>query len=154
MGAGAWNAEPTRKVYVMKVVGLESHTFDIGYAKYVAKYQKTVEAIANHIQKDYKGGPDIAKGLRDLSLPVISILNYPIGTGGVVDPGTEYLWKEDINEAKRKITLLDKNKKRADTLVVRQCLPELVSKIRGSDLYAQADADQDRVQLLLIIWGY
>jgi hypothetical protein len=30
----------------------------------------------------------------------------------------------------------------------------LVSKIRGSDLYAQADTDQDAVQLLLIIRGY
>jgi hypothetical protein len=33
-------------------------------------------------------------------------------------------------------------------------LPKLVSKIRGSDLYTQADADQDAVQLLLIIRGY
>ncbi len=62
-GAGAMNAGPSRKEYVTKVVGLESHTFDIGHAKFVAKYQKTVKAIANHIQKDYKGGPDIAKAL-------------------------------------------------------------------------------------------
>ena len=62
-GAGARNAGPTRKEYVTKVVGLESHTFDIGHAKFVARYQKTVEAIANHIQKDYNGGPDIAKAL-------------------------------------------------------------------------------------------
>ncbi len=68
-GAGARNVGPTRKEYVMKAVGLESHTFDIGHAKFAAKYQKTVEAIANHIQKDYKGGPEIAKALRDLSLP-------------------------------------------------------------------------------------
>ncbi len=95
-GAGARNAGPTRKEYVTKVVGLESHTFDIGHAKFVAKYQKMVEAIANHIQKDYKGGPDIAKALRDLSFPVISIPNYPTGTGGIVDPGTKYLWKEDV----------------------------------------------------------
>jgi hypothetical protein len=33
-------------------------------------------------------------------------------------------------------------------------LPKLVSKIRGSDLYTQVDADQDVVQLLLIIRGY
>jgi hypothetical protein len=138
----------------MKVVGLESHTFDIGHAKFAAKYQKMVEAIANHIQKDYKGGPDIVKALRDLSLSVISIPNYPTGTGGVVDPGMEYLWKEDIKEAKRKIALLDKNKKCVYVLVVGQCLPKPVSKIWGSDLYAQANADQDAVQLLLIIWGY
>jgi hypothetical protein len=88
-GAGARNAGPTRKEYVTKVVGLKSHTFDIGHEKFADKYQKTVEAIADHIQKDYKGGPDIAKALRDLSLPMISIPNYPTRTGGVVDPGTE-----------------------------------------------------------------
>ncbi len=62
-GAGTRNVGLTRKEYVTKVVGLESHTFNIGHAKFAAKYQKTVEAIANHIQKDYKGGPDIAKAL-------------------------------------------------------------------------------------------
>ncbi len=57
------NSGPTRKEYEMKVVDLESHTFDIGHAKFAAKYQKTVKAIANHIQKDYKRGPEIAKAL-------------------------------------------------------------------------------------------
>jgi hypothetical protein len=133
-GASARNAGPTRKEYMTKVDGLESHTFDIGHAKFAAKYQKIVEAIANLIQKDYKGGPDIAKALRDLSLPVISIPNYPTRTGRVVDPGTEYLWKEDVKEAKRKIALLEENKKCAYALVVGQCSPDLVSKIRGSDL--------------------
>jgi hypothetical protein len=72
-GTGARNAGPTRKEYVTKVVCLESHTFDIGHAKSAAKYQKTIKAIANHIQKDYKGGLEIAKALQDLSLPVIDI---------------------------------------------------------------------------------
>jgi hypothetical protein len=153
-GAGARNAGPMRKEYVMKVVGLESHTFDIGCSKFAAKYQKTVEAIANHIQKDYKGGPEIAKTLRDLSLPVIDIPNYPTGISGAVDPGMIHLWQEDVKEAKRKITLLEENKKRAYALIIKQCSPELVSKIWGLDLYAQVDMDQDVVQLLLIIWGY
>ncbi len=135
----------------MKVVGLESHTFDIGHAKFAAKYQKTVEAIANHIQKDYKGGPEIAKALQDLSLPVIDIPNYPTGVGGTVDSGTIYLWQEDVKEAKRKIALLKENKKCAYALIIGQCSPELVSKIQGLDLYAQADTNQDAVQLLLII---
>jgi hypothetical protein len=113
-----------------------------------------VEAIANHIQKDYKGGPKIAKALQDLSLPVIDIPNYPTGIGRTVDPGTVYLWQEDVKEAKRKIALLEENKKRAYALIIEQCSPELVSKIRGSDLYAQTDMGQNAVKLLLIIWGY
>jgi hypothetical protein len=85
---------------------------------------------------------------------VIDIPNYPTRIGGTVDPGTIYLWQEDVKEAKRKIALLKENKKRAYALIIGQCSPELVSKIRGSDLYAQADTDQDAVQLLLIIRGY
>jgi hypothetical protein len=56
----ARNAGPARKEFLTKVLGLESHTFDIENAKDAAKYQKTVGAIADHIQKEYKGGPKIA----------------------------------------------------------------------------------------------
>ncbi len=80
---------------------------------FAAKYQKTAEAIANHLQKDYKGGLEIAKALQDLSLPMIDIPNYPTGIGGTVDPRTIYLWQEDVKEAKRKIALLEENKKSA-----------------------------------------
>ena len=43
--------QPTKKEFVTKVLGLESHTFDIGNM-----YKKTVDAIANYIQREYKGG--------------------------------------------------------------------------------------------------
>jgi hypothetical protein len=72
----ARNVGPARKEFVTKVLGLESHIFDIRNAKYVTKYQKTADAIANHIQKKYKGGPEIAKEIRDLSLLMIAILEH------------------------------------------------------------------------------
>jgi hypothetical protein len=46
------------------VLGLKSHTFDIGNAKYAAKYKKTVNVIANHIQRECKGGADTAKAIK------------------------------------------------------------------------------------------
>ena len=51
-------AGPIKKEFITKVLGLESHTFDIGNVKYAAKYKKTVDAIANHIQRKYKDGAD------------------------------------------------------------------------------------------------
>jgi hypothetical protein len=51
-GKKNFNRKPARhaglakKDFVSKVVGLESHTFDVGEAKYAAKYQKSVDAIA------------------------------------------------------------------------------------------------------------
>jgi hypothetical protein len=149
------NAGPARKEFITKILGLESHTFDIRNAKYVAKCQKTVDTIANHIQKEYKGGPKIAKAIRDLSLPTIAIPAYPRPslTAAAIDPGKVFLWQQDVTEAKKRIALLAENKKRSYALVLGQCSPELVSKIKGTDLYVQADCNQDVVQLLLIIRG-
>jgi hypothetical protein len=56
-------AGPTRIEFVTEVLGLESHTFDIGNTKYGAKYKKMVDAIANHIQREYNGRAEIAKAI-------------------------------------------------------------------------------------------
>ncbi len=147
---------PARKEFLTKVLGLESNTFDIGNTKNAAKYQKTVDAIANHIQKEYNGGPEIEKAIRDLSLSTIVIPKYPRPslTTAVTNPEEVFLSQQDVTKAKKRIALLAKNKKRLYTLVLIQCSPELESKIKGVDLYVQADCDQDMVQLLLIIRGY
>ncbi len=85
-----------KKEFVTKVVGPETHTFDIGSAKYAVKYQKSVDAIANHVLKEYMGGPKIAKAI----LPMILIPNYPTANlGGNVDPG-------DIRSSTMSITTL------------------------------------------------
>jgi hypothetical protein len=46
------NVGLTKKEFVSMVVGLESHTFDVGNTKYAAKFQKLLDAIATHIQRD------------------------------------------------------------------------------------------------------
>ncbi len=109
----ARNAGPARKEFLTKVLGLESHTFDIGNVKYTAKYQKTVDAFDNHIQKEYKGGPEIAKAIRDLSLPANDVPEHPRPslTSAAINPGQVFLWQQDVTKAKKRITLLTKNKK-------------------------------------------
>jgi hypothetical protein len=147
---------PAKKEFVTKVVGLDSHTFDVGDVKFAAKYQKLVDAIANHVQKEYKGGSEMAKAIRELKLPQINIPIYPVPTGGAqtLAPRESYIWQQDVAEAKKKIAQLEENKKRSYALIIRQCFPELEGKIQGSDAYPAADADQDAVKLLLIIHGY
>ena len=154
---------PARKEFVSNVVGLETHTFDIGNEKYAAKYQQSVDTIANHIQKEYKGRPEIAKAIRDMSLPTITIPTYPTpsASGSPIDPGEVFLWQQDVTKAKKRKalleenkTLLEENKKRAYTFILGQCSPDLESKIKGTDAYTQADGNQDVVQLLKIIRGH
>jgi len=61
------------KEFVMKVLGLEGLTFNIGNVKYEAKYKKTVDAMANNIQREYKGGANTAKAIKVLSLPTLQV---------------------------------------------------------------------------------
>jgi hypothetical protein len=103
--------QPTKKEFVTKVLGLESHTFDIGNAKYAAKYKTTVNAIANYKQREFKGGADIAKAIKALSLPTLQVPGYPKAKAGetAVDPRDVYIWQQDIAAVKKQIVQLEEN---------------------------------------------
>ncbi len=70
--------------------------------KYAAIFQKSVDAIAIHIQREYKGGPNIAKAIRDLVLPSVSLPPHPTGTSSnPPDPREIYLWQQIITETNK-----------------------------------------------------
>jgi hypothetical protein len=130
-----------------KVLGLESHTFDIGNAKYAAKYKKTVDTIANYIQSEYKGGANTAKAIKELSLPSLQIPGFPKARTRetIANSGDVYLWQQDAAAVKKQILQLEENKKHVYALVIRQCSPDLDSKLQGYAAFVQAEADQDVV---------
>jgi hypothetical protein len=97
---------PFWKEYTSKVLGLESHIFDVGNAKYTANFQKSVDAIAIHIQREYKGIPDIANAIRDLVLPSMSLPPYPTGTSGnPPDRGEIYLRQVSLRQINASFSL-------------------------------------------------
>ncbi len=149
-------SRPVKREYTTKIVGLESHMFDVGNAKYAAKFQKSLDGIAIYMQRVYKGGPDIAKAITDLILPKFPLPTYPVpeGTPPVIDPGKLYMWQQKAQAMEKCENLLEENIKRAYALVIGQSSPELISKVKTSDKYAPANADQDVVKLLLIIPRY
>jgi hypothetical protein len=54
------NQRESRKEYKSEVAGLETHTFDVGAAKYAAKFTKSLEEIGNYCQREYsKGGAEL-----------------------------------------------------------------------------------------------
>ena len=91
-----------------------------------------------------------------MCLPSLQIPGFPKARTGetIVNPGDIYLWQQDAAAVKKQIVQLEENKKHAYALVIGQCLPDLDSKLRGSTALVQAEADQDVVQLLLVIRGY
>ncbi len=122
----------------------------------MAKYKKTVDAIAYHIQREYKREANITNAIKELSLPTLQVPGFPKAKTGetVVNPGDIYLWQQDAATVKKQILQLKENKKHAYTLPIGQCSPDLDSKLQGSAAFMQAKADQDIVQLLLVIRGY
>ena len=94
--------------------------------------------------------------MKALSLPTLQVPGYPkakaVETN--VDPGDVCIWQQDVAAVKKQIVQLEKNKKRPYALVTGQCSPNLDSKLQGSVAFVQAEADQDVVQLLLVIQGY
>ncbi len=75
------------------MAGLETHTFDIGHAKYAATFWKSLEEIANYVQREYKGDPDIGREIRELQLPNLQIPAMP------ADPnvqGLMFLWQGEV----------------------------------------------------------
>jgi hypothetical protein len=114
-----------------------------------------VDAIAIHIQHEYKGGPNIAKAIRHLVLPSVSLPAYPTGTSSnPPDPGEIFLWQQSITKTNKHKLLIEENKKQAYALVFEQCLPELISKIMSLDSFLSVNLNQDVVQFLLIVRGY
>ena len=145
---------PTRaykKEFVTTTVGLEEDTFDIGHPKYAAKYERSVDAISRHVQKEYKSGADVALAMRELIAPTVTMPTYP------ADPNNQeaiQIWKEELREKRTQSLQIDESKKRAYALVMGQCSPDLVSKIRGASTYANVNASQDVVELLRLIRGF
>lgn len=69
------------KEHRSEVQGLEAHTFDVGAAKYVAKFTKSLEEISNYVQKEYShGGGMIGQAIRDLVAPNLDLPDQPQGT--------------------------------------------------------------------------
>ena len=144
-----------KKEFVSTNPSVETLTFDVGHAKYAAKYQQSLEGLALHIQSTYTNGSSIAKSIRDLELVVIDVDDYPTAPdGSAPDQRQIHLWQQTVNVQVKEQRVLAENVKKAYALVMGQCSPTLTSKIKGSDKFAAASQDSDIVKLLKIIRGY
>jgi hypothetical protein len=98
------------------------------------------KVIANYIQREYKGGADIAKAIKAPSLPTMQVPGYPKAKAGetAVDPGDVNIWQQDVVAVKKQIVQLKENKKRTCALVTGQCSPNLDNNLQGSTAFVQA----------------
>jgi hypothetical protein len=96
-----------------------------------------VDAIANHVQKEYTGGSWTQDCIKELSLPMILISTYPtVKSGGQSTQEMCPCGNKTTKKRKpRRITLLIENKKCVYALVLEECSTKLDSKIKGSDKY-------------------
>jgi len=157
-----FHRRPTNKAakdqeYVSTNTGVQNLTFDVGHPRHAARYQQSVEGLALYIQSNYTNGSSIAKSIRDLKLVMIEIDPYPVaedGSGGQPDQRQILMWTQTVNGQVKEQRMLAENVKKAYALIMGQCSPTLVSKIKGSDKYTEAANESNVVKLLTIIRGY
>ncbi len=143
---------PVKVGFKSSVIGLEEHTFEYGSPKHVAKFVKTQKQIANFIQKKYdKGGADIARAIRDLTMPTVTMPAEP-------DPDTATvvemeIWKSQYRRADDKRANLEDNARRAYALIFDQCSPALQTKLKGQEDFNNMQGNQDVVGLMELIRG-
>ncbi len=70
-------ARQQKKEFASEVVGLTTHTFDIGHPKYAAKYERSVDAIARYVQEQYKSVAEVALAMRELVAPTVKMPVFP-----------------------------------------------------------------------------
>jgi hypothetical protein len=141
----------TKTKFKTKITSLKEDTYNIGEAKFAAKFQKSTKNIALYVQRKYTDGASLAHDMKLMRATSIA-LPQPLNSG--TSDSDMFIWKEEYKEAKKKKIVLEENNKKAFYLVYGQCLPKLIIKIKGSSLWEKADKDQDVVQLLIIIQGY
>ena len=88
-----------------------------------------------------------------MSLPSLQIPGFPKARirETVFFLGDIYLWQQDAVAVKKQIMQLKENKMCVYPLVIGYNLPDLDSKLQGSAAFVQAKADQDVMQLVLLV---
>jgi hypothetical protein len=145
------------KEYLSSNAGVEKFTFDVGHPRHAARYQQSVEGLALYIQGNYTNGSSIAKSIRDLKLVKIDVDPYPVaedGSGGSPDQRQVLMWTQTVNGQVKEQRMLAENVRKAYALIMGQCSPTLVNKIKGSDKYTEASNESNVIKLLEIIRGY
>ena len=108
----------TKTEYKTKITGLEEDTYNVGKAKFAAKFQKSTKNIALYLQQEYTDGASLAHDMKLMRARSIALPQPP--NAGTSNSDT-FIWKEEYKEAKKKKMVLEVNNKEAFALVYGQC---------------------------------
>ena len=89
----------TRTEYKKRITGLKEDTYDVGKAKFSAKFQKSTENISLYVQPEYTDGASMAHDMKLMKVTSITLPSPPIAGSNNSDA---FIWKEEYKEAKKK----------------------------------------------------
>ena len=111
---GASGTSAVKSDYKTKTVGLEEDTYNVGEARFAAKYQKTTDNIALYVQREYTDGAGVAYDMKAMVATVIVLPQVPARGASEADM---FMWKEEYKQAQKKINAMEENNKKAFALV-------------------------------------
>ena len=94
----------TKAEHKTKITGLEEDTYNIGEAKFAAKFQKSTKNISLYVQRKYTDGESLAHGMKLMRATPIAL---PQPTNAGTSDLDAFIWKEEYKEAKKKKIVLE-----------------------------------------------
>ena len=149
------------KAFRSKIDGLEDAVFESGAVKHAAQFTKTLEEIANYVQRKYNS--DVAKMIKDVERPVFEFPPRPLPktivnpdgtiTTEKVDEMDIYIWKKGYELSHSKKAELIEKEKRVFPIILEQCSPSLRSQLEGMKTFEEAREKNDIVEVRKLIRG-
>ena len=97
-----------------KTAGLKEDTYDVGEARFAAKFQKTTDSIALYVQREYTDGASVAFDMKTMIATIIALPPAPTSRASKIN---KFIWKEEYKEAKKNKIALDSNNKKSLALI-------------------------------------
>ena len=127
--------------------------------EHAARFNKTLEEIANHVQK--KCNRDVAKMIEDVERPVFEFPARPLPktilnsngtiTQEKVDEMDIYVWKKDYKLIHSKKAEFIEKEKCILPIILDQCSPSLRSQLEGMKTFEEAYEKNDIVEVLKLL---
>lgn len=144
---------PTPRTFQGAVTALQPHVYDTGTIGSAELFTTTTRAIGTYAAREIKGAGDYRVGFDRLELPAITLPEMPTDEKDTKYPQNLKLWEHGIKSYYERTTARAELNKRVFALVIGQCSPTILDRLRAHEDWPAIDVACDPIVLLKLIRG-
>ncbi|MCE2996669.1 MAG: hypothetical protein LW863_13800, partial [Flammeovirgaceae bacterium] len=127
---------------------MKGNIYDISSPDPTESFHKTTLEIAEYVAVHFDGAGEYRRGLVDMKLPEVSKPKDPSDDANAF---AIEKWKIEYQEYERQRVMRGKNQDKVFALIVGQCTPSMMDRLRGESSWQAVDAATDVIGLLKLI---